>query len=379
MKLTRSIVTQGFYRGSALAALMVASQSSHAQGSVTLYGIIDNSVQYINDSNRSGAQIGLANSNASAERLGFRGIEELGTGIRAIFQLENGFNVDTGALKNGGRLFGRQAYVGIEDDRFGAITLGRQYDAIKDLVEPLSGDVWLTPGDVDDAYASIRMSNVVKWTSPQSFPLHAVVAYSFGGVSGSTGSGQTYSAALGYSFKSVNLAGGYLHIDNGNAATSTRGITTADSLYSSVVNSAYLSASTIDIVRAGGTYTFGPFSAMSYLSLSRYGPDGHSSFKTPEFYRDGSIILGWQITPATTFRAGYERLQANGDSKANYNQFTLACFYAFSKRTDVYLMETYERASGNNGLGPAQAVVSDTGITGSSSVVLSIIGIRHRF
>jgi predicted porin len=350
-----------------------------AQSSVTLYGIIDDSIQYINNSHGKGSQISFADSNASAERFGFRGIEELGRGLRAIFVLENGFALNTGALKNGGRLFGRQAYVGLDDDRFGTFTLGRQYDAIKDLLEPFSGDVWLTPGDVDDAYASIRMSNVVKWSSPSSAPLRAVATYSFGGVSGSTESGQTYSAALGYSYKSLDLAGGFLHIDNGNGAKSTRGTTTADSLYTSVINSAYVSANSIDIVRGGGQFIYGPFSLMSYLSFSRYGPDGYSTFKTPEFYRDGSVVLKWQMNPALSFRAGYERLQSNGASKAHYNQFTLAGFYAFSKRTDVYIMETYENASGNNGLGPAQAVVSDTAITGTSSVILSIIGLRHRF
>jgi predicted porin len=359
---------------STLCALPAAAQSS-----VTLYGIIDDSVQYINDSHGKGAQISLADSNASAERFGFRGVEQLGGGMRAIFDLENGFNLNTGALKNSGRLFGRQAYVGIEDDRYGAITLGRQYDAIKDLLEQYSGVIWLTPGDVDDAYASIRMSNVVKWASPSNAPLRAVVTYSFGGVAGSTGSGETYSAALGYGFKNLNVAGGFLHINNGNAASSTRGTTTADSLFSSTINSAYVSASSIDIVRAGGEYDYGKFSLNSYLSLSRYGPDGDSTFKTPEFYRDASIVLGWQFTPSLTLRGGYERLQSNGSSKANYNQFTVAGFYALSKRTDVYVMETYEHASGNNGLGPAQAVVSDTAITGTSSVVLSIFGLRHRF
>jgi predicted porin len=350
-----------------------------AQSSVTLYGIIDNSVQYINNSHGKGAQVSLADSNASAERFGFRGVEELGGGMRAVFDLENGFAVNTGALKNSGRLFGRQAFVGIEDDRYGTFTLGRQYDAIKDLLEPYSGVIWLTPGDVDDAYASIRMSNVIKWASPSSAPLRAVVTYSMGGVTGSTGSGQTYSAALGYAAGKLNLAGGYLHINNGNAATSTRGTTTADSLYSSSVNSAYVSASSIDIVRAGGEYDYGQFSLNSYLSVSRYGPDGNSTFKTPEFYRDASIVLGWQFTPALILRGGYERLQSNGSSKADYNQFTVAAFYDLSKRTDVYVMETYERATGNNGLGPAQAVVSDTAITGTSSVVLSILGLRHRF
>jgi len=56
---------------------------------------------------------------------GLRGNEDLGGGMGATFWLENGFNVSTGKLNNGGDLFGRQAYVGLTSNQYGAVTLGR--------------------------------------------------------------------------------------------------------------------------------------------------------------------------------------------------------------------------------------------------------------
>jgi predicted porin len=59
-------------------------------------------------------------------RFGVKGIEDLGGSLSALFTLENGFTLDNGATGQGGRIFGRQAFVGFKN-QFGALTLGRQY------------------------------------------------------------------------------------------------------------------------------------------------------------------------------------------------------------------------------------------------------------
>ncbi|MBZ4242149.1 porin, partial [Mycobacterium tuberculosis] len=71
------------------------------------------------------------------------------------FRLENGFNVANGALGQGGRMFGRSAWVGLSGANWGAVTLGRQYDPVVDLVQGLTqdnyfGGVFATPGDLDN-------------------------------------------------------------------------------------------------------------------------------------------------------------------------------------------------------------------------------------
>ncbi|MCO8612090.1 porin [Burkholderia multivorans] len=108
------------------ASALVLSQTATAQSTVTLYGIIDTGVQYYNNAAAGGSVVGMPSLTGSVpSRFGFRGVEELGGGFKAFFNLESGFAVSTGQLNNGGRLFGRLANVGLATER-NTVTLGRQ-------------------------------------------------------------------------------------------------------------------------------------------------------------------------------------------------------------------------------------------------------------
>src|ERR1700754_949010 len=105
--------------------LCLASGYASAQSSVTLFGQIDEAIAYINNAGgsasyrmRSGAWIG--------SQWGLIGTEDLGGGYRTFFRLENGFDVNTGKLGQGGREFGRQSFVGFGSP-YGTLTFGRQY------------------------------------------------------------------------------------------------------------------------------------------------------------------------------------------------------------------------------------------------------------
>ena len=109
----------------------VFATAAHAQSSVTLYGLIDAGITYTNN------QHGHSNwqetsGSVNGSRWGLRGSEDLGGGLKAIFTLENGFSIANGTLGQKGREFGRQAFVGLASDQFGAVTLGRQYDSMVD-------------------------------------------------------------------------------------------------------------------------------------------------------------------------------------------------------------------------------------------------------
>ena len=115
----------------ALAVLGAFTGIASAQTSVTIYGVVDAGITRedngVTTTNR------LDSGNQSGSRLGFKGNEDLGGGLSAQFLLEQGFNVDTGTLGQGGRMFGRQAYIGLTGN-FGQLRLGRQktvmYDAL---------------------------------------------------------------------------------------------------------------------------------------------------------------------------------------------------------------------------------------------------------
>ena len=106
-----------------------AGVASAQQSNVTVYGIVDAGVQYKNDGNPAGKTLSLESGQQNGSRLGFKGTEDLGGGLSAIFTLENGFNVDTGTLGQSTpttqRLFGRQAWVGLSSNSFGSVKLGR--------------------------------------------------------------------------------------------------------------------------------------------------------------------------------------------------------------------------------------------------------------
>src|ERR1700679_3692395 len=93
-----------------------------AQSSVTLYGLLDDGIVYVNHSSPTAgvpARKVFQMASSSESRWGFTGREDLGGGTQALFQLENGFNINSGALSEGGRLFGRQAIVGLQNPHMG--------------------------------------------------------------------------------------------------------------------------------------------------------------------------------------------------------------------------------------------------------------------
>jgi predicted porin len=366
-------------------AVGAMSVSSHAfsQSSVTLYGVIDESVQYTHNNAGASNSIGLQSGQMSLSQWGLKGREDLGGGLAAIFDLQNQFDVNNGTMADG-LGFGRQAYVGLERKDLGTFTLGRQYDGLIDLVIPVQGNYFLeyftAPGDVDLGDGSAKVSNAIKWLSPVWGGVQAALQYSFGNVAGSTGLGQSYSAALNYSAGPLTLAGGYLHADNGSRSGSARGDSSVTGMFFSPVNAAYSTASKYNIARAGAAYVIGPVTVGGYYSHSEYLADTASTFRTAERYNNGSVFALWQVTALTQLEFGYDYMKSHGDSSATYQQATIAADYQLSKRTDLYASASYGRASGNNGEGVAQAVIADSYInSGKASQEVAMVGIRHRF
>lgn len=163
--------------------LAAAAQSASAQSNVTLYGIIDAGVEYVDNVAVGGREESLARvspSNTLASRWGLRGTEDLGGGLKAVVNLESGFAPDTGSLMQNGRLFGRAAIVGLEGS-WGSLLLGRQRNAIFDLslvYDPMSYATYgLTA--LDNAFFTNRPDNSVKYIYKQN-GLSATALYSFG-------------------------------------------------------------------------------------------------------------------------------------------------------------------------------------------------------
>ncbi|GGY49084.1 porin [Pseudoduganella albidiflava] len=108
-------------------AMMIGAPLAAAAQPVTLYGVLDTGVEYVNHVGPSGRSLTRVPTITGTfpSRWGIRGSEDLGGGMKAVFALESGIGMDTGSLNQGGRLFGLQAWVGLNGP-WGQASIGRQ-------------------------------------------------------------------------------------------------------------------------------------------------------------------------------------------------------------------------------------------------------------
>ena len=385
-------------------SLLAAAGAASAQNSVTLYGVIDESLTYVNHANANGNHLwALGNTSAgdlAGSRFGMKGNEDLGGGLAAIFTLEGGFDPSTGRSQQGSSLFGRQAFVGLTSNQWGTVTLGKQYDPLVDLVQPITednyfGSPFATAGDVDNYDNSSRTTNSIKYLSPTIAGFQLEGFYALGGTAGTTGSGQTWSVAAAYNNGPIGIAAGYWVADNFNGSqrlgwgnTAGASPTSTGTFDGSDVNLGYASARSINVARVAGQYVFGPFTLGAAYSNSQYKADAASTFGSTEKYNTGQGFVNYQATPALLVGIGYSYTHSSGDTSANYHQGSLGADYSLSKRTDVYLVGAYQHASGETaadvgGVSVPVAATASVGSygypSGSDQQILVALGLRHRF
>lgn len=149
----------------AAAALLLCATGASAQN-VQIYGLLDLAVEQLTNVGATGTSVtrmpGLTGSVPS--RLGFRGSEDLGGGMKALFTLEAGLGVDTGTSNQGGRFFGRQSFVGLQGP-WGTVSLGRQYSMLfwSQLDADILGPNAYGSGSMDSYLPNARVDNALAW------------------------------------------------------------------------------------------------------------------------------------------------------------------------------------------------------------------------
>ncbi len=228
----------------ALAARYVCS--AHAQGSVTLYGLIDAGLVYTN--NQGGHALWQAGSGTvTGSHWGILGKEDLGAGTKAIFELENGFSIMNGSLRQGGREFGYQAYTGISNERFGTVTLGRQYDSVVDYLAPLSftgrhpggNNLSAHPFDNDNLNNSFRVNNAVKYTSVPFAGARFGALYGFSNESGGFADNRLYSFGASYNTGPLTFSAAYLQANNPGSANTNGALTLTERTFIAALQRTY--------------------------------------------------------------------------------------------------------------------------------------------
>ncbi len=390
----------------ALAALGAFAGAAQAQSSVTLYGVIDAGVNYVSSVHakpkaKGGRQFSLTSGVMQGSRWGVRGTENLGGGLKAIFNLENGFELNNGRLGQGGSEFGRQAFVGLSGD-FGTVTVGRQYDSIADFVGGFAassqwGAYAAHPSDLDNFNNGARINNSIKYTSPNNGGFTYSALYSLGGVAGEFQKNRTWSVGAGYANGPLAFGAAYLNAMNPNL--SFYGNTSADggvaqSFTNNSVLHGFASASTLEIVGVGGAYTFGPatvgltYSNVKLKDLNDHRSDAalHSTFTGSPKFNNGEVNLSYQLTPALKVGTAYSYTESNSvgysasdekTSKAKYHQVNLGADYSLSKRTDVYALGAYQKVCGGTDVVAAQINGLEPSRNKRQAVVR--VGLRHKF
>ncbi|SAL63021.1 porin [Caballeronia choica] len=393
--------------------------SAHAQSSVTLYGLIDLGVTYLNSAQtgRVGSQlngksqVAMSDGHAtglSGSRWGLRGTEDLGGGMQALFVLENGFMANTGTLAQGGAEFGRQAYVGISSSGLATLTVGRQYDPLVDSVQQFAasgnwgGYMSSHVGDVDNLSNTSRINNSIKIATSPFKAVKAEALYSLGGVAGNATQNQVWSLGVSYAGTSFNFGAGYLNARNPNVSfygnTPNKGLATANNIGSPgspttpevlPAYAGYASANTLQIIGLGGSYSIGPTIVSAVATNTRFQSMGSASGPNPLAYSGNatfnSVELGVRsyITPSLLTGVAFDytqRSSVKGDGGAKYLQLDTGVDYFLSKRTDAYVLAVLQRATGRDSLGQA-AVANISGFTASSTdkQIGLRVGLRHRF
>ncbi|PXW25519.1 porin [Paraburkholderia caballeronis] len=383
----------------AAGVLGVFAMGAHAQSSVTLYGSLDAGIVYAN--NVAGHSAWIQNSGSvSNTYFGLRGAEDLGGGLKAIFTLESGFNLNNGGY-HGETGFNRKAYVGLQSNQFGTLTLGRQYDSVVDYLSPLSAagmgfgnNLAGHPFDNDNLAQSFSIKNAVKYESVN------YAGFKFGGLYGFSNdpegfsNGRAWSAGASYNYGPLNVAAAYLQLNNSGALGSAQGAASSDTNISARLQRTY---------GVGATYAFGP--ALVGLVWTHSQIDGLASLSSGGAASGATNGLGglnlhtnnyevngaYHLTPALallgsyTFTDGRVTGSSYGRNDPKWHTVMLATDYSFSKRTDVYLAGVYQHASGSlgydatgNGISNVAAINTLPASTNGNQVAATV-GLRHRF
>ncbi|WP_244829815.1 porin [Caballeronia sp. TF1N1] len=373
------------------AAVCCLSSSVFAASSVTLYGVLDEGLDYTSNVGGNHAYE-LTSGYASGSRWGLRGVEDLGGATQAVYQLESGLNLSNGAAGQGGRMFGRQAFVGVQNERFGSVTLGRQYDSVVDYLAPttangnFAGYLFAHPFDNDNTDNSFRVNNAVKYASP------SFGGFKFGGLYGfsnSTGftDNRLYSVGASYANGGLLAGAAYMRADGVGAG----------GIGAIAANDASFVARRMQVYGAGVNYSFGPATAgfaytnSSYRDPSTNGYIGGTLVAAGNTlnavkYQNFEVNGKYQFTPAFFIGAQYVYSietydAASGTVKPKIHSFGLMADYFLSKRTDVYVQGAYQKIHGPS----TDSVLDNAYIPGAQQVssnsnqFVARVALRHAF
>ncbi|WAV89133.1 porin [Oxalobacter aliiformigenes] len=348
----------------ALAVLGAAAGVAHAQSNVTIYGVVDTG--FIK---KSGQDVEMGEN--VNNRLGFRGVEDLGGGMKATFELERRFDLNNGEAKNDKDWDGA-ANVGLKGDSWGAVRLGRVNELTTETIRKFDPFYQYGVGAMlEGNQRSPRIDNTIRYDSPNWSGFHFGASYSLGGNTDKDSADPSIRAEGDYmgdvdewTYEGLKTAGadndGYaimLGYDNGPLSLVGNWSRLADSRKSSVWNlgAAYrfgdakvelVYQQTKDKGWANGersnwndnTSAFGKWVAAEYNGENLVGENGINIDSITE--KQWLLGLEWKLGPGRlNASAQWMEVEANGGmhiSDKDIYKYAIGYTYDLSKRTAIY-------------------------------------------
>jgi predicted porin len=338
---------------------------------VTIYGILDAGI-VSEHGGINGAVNKVTSGVASNSRIGFKGSEDLGNGLSAIFLLEAGYNVDTGTSSTSGSLFNRQAYVGLKSQTLGGVTLGRQYtpfyNTMVQVADPFAGGY---AGSIKNLFSAVgtntRTSNTILYSSPTYNGFSGDVAYSAGESTDNNVTGRQMGASLGYANGPLVVRAAYNVRDN-NATNGSTGFVVNDSTGRNAII-----AANYDFTVVKAYLAYAQDKGLNSALLPNSTAYTTTSVAASADSREALIGATVPVGPAGTVMVSYIKKDDKEAANRDASQWALGYSYALSKRTSAYL--AYAKIDNKRG---ASYTVGNNNEAGSGDSAYNI-GLRHSF
>lgn len=322
-------------------ALTLVSAAAQAQSSLTVYGVADAGL-LLEHGGDGGKVQKIGNGMASSSRLGFKGKEDLGGGTVLTFLLENGYSIDTGATKQNGALFGRQALLCLSGDA-GSLSIGRQYTpfykTLNNVADPFATGMAGNAQNIFDG--TTRIDNAVEYITPRVAGFSADVQYGMGEAPGDSSKNRYLGASGSYEQGALTVVLAHQHHDDASGAAHSR--------------------NTMLVAR----YSFGAVTGHAALARNRDLLGAES--------RD--VLLGMAAQLSGTDKLLFSVIGHHDASamRQNARQAAIGYSHTLSRRTDLYA--AYGHIRNSNGALFRVGTAADSG-SGTSGVNL---GVRHVF
>lgn len=328
--------------------LVGCSSVANAQSNLTLYGIVDEFVQYVDTGH--GYTAAMGSSGQWASRFGIKGTEDIGGGNAVNFVLENGFLPTTGAFASAGSLFNRQAWVGLSG-AWGQVRMGRQNSPlfIDEGRMDAFGAVTQASGLDNITTYGIRTSNTVSYISPSFNGLKGGVYVGLGDAGGLRGTGASYQFDVTYDH------GPFAAFVAGQALRNTNAAPTDRTILSGV-------SYAIGKFTVYGAYTWAKWDELA-LDANTYG-----------------LSVGYDIDPSNYVAVGYAQLTDRTSAGDGARQAGVLYTHSVSRRTSFYATASFlqNRSQASYTLAGAANAGLPLAYPGADARGIQI-GVVHRF